>query len=201
MLAATDNFSNISVTIRLPRGGPGGLRWQSIKTWCCISFYVLAKDIRKSTYKPGKLVWSHGFRGRSPYSRGPVAFGPVGRQFIMEDVLQETAHVTKSRRQRERMRRGWDTDNLLQGTHLCHLNSSVRPHPWKFPPPPSRAVGSRASFQCMDLWMTFKVQDTATIHFQFSSQRMDNFYCFEAECVHRDNSNLMSSNEPGCWAT
>lgn len=29
---------------------------------------------------------------------------------------------------------------------------------------------------------------------------MDNFYCFEAECVHRDNSNLMSC-EPGCWAT
>lgn len=52
----------------------------------------------------------------------------------------------------------------------------------------------------MDLWMTFKVQDTATIHLPFSSQRMDNFYCCEAECVPRDNSNLMSC-EPGCWAT
>lgn len=36
-----------------------------------------------------------------------------GRQFIMEDGMQETAHITKSSRQREKMKRARDTDNLL----------------------------------------------------------------------------------------
>lgn len=31
----------------------------------------------------------------------------------MEDGMQETAHIIKSRRQREGMRMDWDTDNLL----------------------------------------------------------------------------------------
>jgi hypothetical protein len=43
----------------------------------------MTKYLRKSTYKEERFSWAPGFKGFSIWSFGPVAFGPVARQYIM----------------------------------------------------------------------------------------------------------------------